>query len=269
MIKFLQTNLYHCWAAQQLLQQMIKELEIDVVLISEQHGNPGDSDNWVHSDNRRCALLVANPAMQITESGSGAGFVWARIEGTIIISCYFSPNSSLAEYEELIGQLGDLIRSGGGSPMVIGGDFNAHSAKWRCPFDDRRGHLLSELAAEQDCTICNLGNTPTYRRYNTASIVDVTLARLEPGMTIQDWRVRTDMNSESDHFYISYTLHRPGRNPSRQRLELPEWSIRKLDTQKLAQLTMAAPRELQEGDHLEDSAEQFERVLISHSIASS
>lgn len=129
MIKFLQSNLNHCWATQQLLQQTVRELEIDVALISDLHSNPRDSLNWVHSDDRRCAIHVANPTLQIFESGSSAGLVWARIDGVTIVNCHSSSNCPLAEYEEFIGRLGDLIRSSRSYPVVVGGDFNTHSAE--------------------------------------------------------------------------------------------------------------------------------------------
>lgn len=147
------------------------------------------------------------------------------------------------------------MRSFRGFRMIIGGDFNAHSAEWECPSDDHRGFRLSELAAEQDLVTCNLGNTPTYRRRNAASTVDVTFARLEFGMTIQDWRVLTHMNSKSDHQYISYVMGRLNHSDAGQRTELPGWSIKKIDHQKLKLLIKDAPHAFSVGDHAEAKAE--------------
>lgn len=87
---------------------------------------------------------MANSTLHVAESGSGTGFAWARINDSIIVSYYSSPNCPLAEYEAFIDQLGDLVRSSRGSSMVIGGDFNAHSANWGCSSEDTRGLMLSE-----------------------------------------------------------------------------------------------------------------------------
>lgn len=69
-----------------------------------------------------------------------------------------------------------------------------------------RGNLLIHSVASLDLMTCNIGPSPTYVRYNAQSIVDVTLARLEPGAVVKNWRVRLDQNSESDHQYITHEV---------------------------------------------------------------
>lgn len=89
---------------------------------------------------------------------------------------------------------------------MIGGDFSAHSTEWGCPADKVRGVRLSNFAEFLGLQVCNVGTSPTYTRYNAASVMDVTFARLDPSAQVADWKVLADLGSESDHKYVFYTL---------------------------------------------------------------
>jgi len=74
---------------------------------------------------------------------------------------------------------------------------------WGCSRDDERGNILVELVVSLDLTSYNAGSSPTYVRYNAQSIVDVTFAQMNPGAGIINWQMRSNLNSESDHGYIT------------------------------------------------------------------
>jgi len=85
--------------------------------------------------------------------------------------------------------------------LIVAGDFNSHSAEWGSATDDARGALLSGFTAGLDLLICNEGTTPTYRRINACSVIDVTFARTDRNRhsTVCDWTVLSDLYSASDH----------------------------------------------------------------------
>ena len=245
MIRCMQINLNHCWAAQQLLKQTVLDQSINVVLVSEQLRNPTDDMNWVSSNDNKCAVVVVDhSAPPIEDRGSGTGFAWIKLGSLVIYSCYYTPNCSVTEFEEYLGCLDDSIRIHQNCQVVVGGDLNAHSAMWGCLRDDARGHLLVDFVVSLDLMSCNIGSSPTYVRYNAQSIVDVTFTRLEPGAEIRNWRVRSDLNSESDHRYITYELAREPRFESNTPHVSRGWAVRKLDWTELRTRLTNAPQEL-------------------------
>lgn len=167
----------------------------------------------------------------IAGRGTGQGFSWIRLVECVIYSCYYTPNCTIEEFEIFIGRLSESVGTHHGLSVVVGGDFYAHSAEWGCPTDDPRGTLLSDFAAEHGMLVANVGLLPTYHRYNAESIVDVTFARLRPGLSVSDWLVRSDVNSESDHYYITFTIGNQTRCQVRQ--DTRGWALKKLDRQKL------------------------------------
>ncbi|KAL4084731.1 hypothetical protein QTP88_027651 [Uroleucon formosanum] len=243
----MQINLNHCWAAQQLFRQTVLDQSIGVVLVSEQLRNPTEDVNWVSSDDNKCAVVaVGHSAPPIEDRGSGTGFAWIKLGSLVIYSCYYIPNCSAAEFDYYFGRLDDSIRVNRDCQVVVGGDLNAHSAMWSCPRDDARGVLLMDFVISLDLMSCNFGSTPTYVRYNAQSIVDVTFARLELelGAEIRNWRVRSDLNSESDHRYITYELARGPQFELNVSHVSRGWAVRKLDWTELRTRLTNAPQEL-------------------------
>lgn len=71
---------------------------------------------------------ITNLAIDKIGCASNDGFIWVTVAGIRVYSCYWSPNSAKAEYEDFLERLEFSIRS---SPtaVIITGDFNAkHSA---------------------------------------------------------------------------------------------------------------------------------------------
>lgn len=104
MIRFLQINLTGKSAAQNLALQRAREQEIDVIIASEYykygHGhNTNEANGWYCDKSSRAAIVNCNDA-RIEEIGkSEHGFTWITIRDLRIYTCYISPNTTLAEYE--------------------------------------------------------------------------------------------------------------------------------------------------------------------------
>ncbi|KAL4121043.1 hypothetical protein QTP88_013628 [Uroleucon formosanum] len=111
-----------CWAAQKLLKQTVLDQAISVVFVSEQLRNPMEDANWVSSDDNRCAVVaVGHSAPPIEDRGSGTGFAWIKLGSLVIYSCYYTPNCSVAEFEEYLSRLEDSIRVHRDCQVVVGG----------------------------------------------------------------------------------------------------------------------------------------------------
>lgn len=146
------------------------------------------------------------------EQGSGVGFAWAKIGGTLFYSCYFTPNCSLQDFDRYLCDLEASIRTQGeaGLDTIVAGDFNSHSAEWGSATNDARGYLLSDFAVSLRLGICNVGSTPTFRRVNATSVIDVTFSRSRGNrLLVTDWSVVKECYTASDHEYIGYSVLKP------------------------------------------------------------
>jgi len=106
----------------------------------------------------------------------GRGYVWVRIRGIRIYSCYVSPNISLDDYRDYLDQLEASIRATSGNELAF-------------------------LAASLNLNICNVGNTPTFERGLSHSILDLTFVSPLTAQKIVGWSV-LDEETRSDHKYI-------------------------------------------------------------------
>lgn len=239
-MKVLQVNLNHCWAVQQLLLQTIAERGIDVVVVSDYNRQMGVSaQQWVASMDSKCAIYVANSTTYISDRGGGFGFAWARIGSTLFYSCYFTPNCTIQEFNQFLGDLDASIRNRAivGLDIIVAGDFNSHSAEWGSATDNARGSLLIDFAASLELVVCNVGSTPTFRRVIDATVIDVTFSRSGGNRPIvSDWFVITDCYNASDHEYIGYSVLKPeapGPAAEHKATLLAGWSTKKLSLEAI------------------------------------
>ncbi|KAL4141442.1 hypothetical protein QTP88_004080 [Uroleucon formosanum] len=106
----------------QLLKQTVLDQAISVVLVSEQLCNPMEDANWVSSDDNRCAVVaVGHSVPPIEDRDSGTGFAWIKLGSLVIYSCYYTPNCSVAEFEEYRSRSEDSIRVHRDCQVVVGG----------------------------------------------------------------------------------------------------------------------------------------------------
>lgn len=218
MTRFIQINLNKSFLACELLHAKAAEDDVDVLIISEQPRGPPDGPRRVSCPDGNCGIVLTRTA-NITKELSGSETGHCRIQsGPLrIYSCYLSLNQTLTDYNETLLSLESSIRqTPPGVDVIVAGDFNAKSYSWGSAHEDARGQALSELAVELDLQIVNSGDTPTFRRWNSQSVIDVTFVRLGR-LVVEDWRV-LDVYSASDHNYIRFTLKANQGDP----LDLPQ-----------------------------------------------
>lgn len=204
-MKILQCNINNSKGALDLLTQHVIELGIGVCAVSEPAFIP-DSGQWFGSKDRRSAILW-NPDCKVIccKKFVSDKFVIVSFCNIHMISCYFSPNLDLDEFIVFLEDMSAAIRMIGGS-FIICGDFNAKSSLWGSATFNDRGYCLEDWAAEIDLRVLNIGTEPTCVRPQGMSIVDLTWATPDLVARIQHWRVRTDLQSLSDHLYISFSM---------------------------------------------------------------
>jgi len=142
------------------------------------------------------------------------------------------------EFEYFLSDLDQSLRVYSRLGLILAGDFNSKNNIWGSRFTDRRGMLLADLITSHDFHVANVGDTPTFERGESTSVVDVTFYR---GLVVSDWSV-LDAVSLSDHRYIEFTVSTNLLGlPSTPAAVSPEcdnisagWSVKKLDGLALA-----------------------------------
>ncbi|XP_046974642.1 uncharacterized protein LOC124540911 [Vanessa cardui] len=100
------------------------------------------------------------------------------------VGVYASPNRSLAEFEQLLVEVGALIGQASPNPVLVAGDFNAKSTAWGSPATDARGEALEEWAVSLGLAVINsprwsLGRLDS-QLAKEAAIVEAWCAGTEP-----------------------------------------------------------------------------------------
>jgi len=117
-----------------------------------------------------------------------------------VCSLYLSPSSkySNADLEDFIDQLPP--------PVLILGDFNAHSSLWGCTKTGIRGKLVEDLLLKQNLSLLNDGSH-TYLHPATGSCSAIDLSISDPSLYLDlTWSVHSDQHG-SDHYPI--VIHTP------------------------------------------------------------
>lgn len=227
MTRILQANLNRSRVANDLLHQIAREKDADLLLISEQYVY-GQTSPWYSDDLGTAAIWIPNPGrVVVREHGCGRGFVWVRCRGTTFVSVYLTPNESIGEFLQKLDDLEDLIRDVSGS-VVVGGDFNAKALEWGMPDPDARGGYVLEMVARTGLLILNTGNTPTFRRPScVGTIPDISFASERLAPSICNWHVIEDYTG-SDHQYILFEL-REGQRRQALPPDRPFWNVGRID----------------------------------------
>lgn len=227
--KVLQINANRSWRAQDMLSQYMVEMRVGLCAVSE----PAHVlDTWAGSRNGLAAVCHNHDFLphSCVLFRSGLNFVAVKCGALIIASCYISPNVNIGLFRGLLDELDELIGEIRGQAFVLCGDFNSHSVQWGCPSTDDRGALLQSWAAGRDLRLVNSGRIPTCVRPQGDSIVDLTWVSSGLVRSVRNWCVRDDMESLSDHLYISFVVggaragsHGGFASP------YPRWNLAKLD----------------------------------------
>lgn len=213
-MRVLQLNLNHCRAAQDLLTQRVRELDIDVAMLCEQHADL-ETQPWVSDNTKKAAIWACGrlPFEQLP-SDPTTWFVRAKIGGVHLYSCYAPPSAPIEVFEDFLDTLADDVRRH--DPVVIAGDFNAWSIEWGSRETDRRGEALQVAFSSLNLTLMNEGTASTYRKGAASSIIDLTFISSVLTKEGCKWKVDEEFTN-SDHQAIIWEINNSPRSGRRQR----------------------------------------------------
>lgn len=163
---------------------------------------------------------------------NGRGYVAVAYGTLAVVGCYISPNCSLAAFEAYLDGLSSCIRACYPRPVLVLGDFNAHSRAWGNSQDNARGDVLLEWAASADLRLLNHGSVSTCVRWQGESVVDLSWATPAAVRLISGWKVAEDLVTLSDHRHIIIEVDRFLAGNT-QRAPSAHWSVKRLDRDKL------------------------------------
>lgn len=92
-----------------------------------------------------------------------------------------------------------------GTPIIMGGDVNAHHTVWGSTNINARGEKLLEYIATTDLVIMNRGIEPTFITKTRKEVLDITLASCSIQSKIKRWHVSPE-DSLSDHREINFIV---------------------------------------------------------------
>ncbi|ERL95927.1 hypothetical protein D910_00608 [Dendroctonus ponderosae] len=157
-----------------------------------------NGDCFINVDNRH----------KVIDCGKGAGYVHVELEACVLVSCYFSPNRGIGEFESLLHNLGDFIRQTrqSGKRVVMGGDLNAKTNIIGSKTTNQRGRLFQEWIIANELVILNQGDIPTFSNANGSTVIDFTAATEEICQRVTNWRVEAENENLSDHNNIRFVI---------------------------------------------------------------
>lgn len=208
------------------------ELQATLCAVAEPRTIP-DTPFWYSSTNKRAAIRwFPRGSVQTCRLVYRArDFVVATMGEYNIISCYISPNASNVDFQTFLDEIGVALLNLPGK-TVICGDFNAKSRLWGSPRTDLRGEYVEEWSAEFNLCLVNVGDTPTCIRPQGCSIIDLTWTSNDIYTRISDWKVLRNIESLSDHEYISMYVGRssaPKIHHNKRQTRYPRWNWGKMD----------------------------------------
>ncbi|KMQ92618.1 reverse transcriptase [Lasius niger] len=222
-------NINHSWTAQDMLDQHMIELKVGLCVISEPIRIP-NTVVWFGSDDGKAAIrwnpeILRSPC---TLAERGRHFVAIRCRDLYVVSCYVSPSLLMADFLEFLEELSGAIRALDGK-IIICGDFNSKSSHWGSPITDIRGDEVERWAAANDLRILNVGNVPTCVRPQGSSIIDLTWVSPRVIELVDDWMVREDLETLSDHSYITFSVGFPSVRSTSGGGTGRRWNLSKID----------------------------------------
>ncbi|KAF9412052.1 hypothetical protein HW555_009330 [Spodoptera exigua] len=212
--------------------QTVAEWSVALAVVAEPYGLQ-DHPRWFRDTVDSVAIYWAGgsggPHCALLDRGQGVVAVeWGPLA---VVGCYVSPNISIPEFEIYLDGVANCVRYKClPRPVLILGDFNAHSRAWGNTRDRPRGHIVQDWAASLDLRLMNQGAIATCVRWQGESIVDLTWASPSLASRIMNWRVAEEMVTLSDHRHIvfdvapspSHSRSYPSSNPPARR-----WALKK------------------------------------------
>ncbi|XP_049885101.1 uncharacterized protein LOC126380041 [Pectinophora gossypiella] len=253
-----------------LFMQTMLQWSSNVAVITEPYF-VSPQPNWVGGPRNLVAIVAATgpDSMPLSVRDREPGFVSAFWGEYLVFGVYFSPNAPLAEYQLFLDRLGIAVRRATQSNVIVLGDFNAHSTTWGSPETDDRGEAVEEWAALCGLALLNRGSTDTWVRRQSGSIVDLTFASPALASRVSNWRVLDDVETLSDHRYITFGVSTSSSDSiSRREREarpsvFPRWSLARLNEELLEEAAIVQAWTMQPVDPagVHEGALRFREVL--------
>ncbi|CAH1385034.1 unnamed protein product, partial [Tenebrio molitor] len=211
----LQTNLNRSRAAHDLLEQTVKEENVDVVLVAEPNKKLAEGATWIADKNKDAAIKIYKQTEEtmIKRVVRKDGIIWLEMKDLRICCGYISPNDKIDRFKEFVQDIEELLENNGKKKCIVAGDFNSKS-KIGDPRTDKRGEIVEEMIAAKQMVIANVGEEPTFVRGSQVSHLDITLHSEELAGKLKDWKVM-DKETMSDHKYIIYKADTSKKNETR------------------------------------------------------
>lgn len=166
-----------------------------------------------------------------------------------ICSVYLPPTSSW-NHSDLLSLIAQLPR-----PILLLGDFNAHSTIWGCTSTDRKGLELEDFLLQSNLCLMNQ-KCPTYIHPATGSRSSIDLTFCDSNLLLDySWRVHDDLCG-SDHFPIILEKNSDTASQDNQRWKLKEADWPSFSTECSCRLSY------DEVCNAEDQIEAFATVLL-------
>jgi hypothetical protein len=213
---FLYVNLNRSKEAHDMLEHHAQQLNTSFICGSEPNWSKVKNGTWISDDNQDASIKPTEHAPKIIEHGKGQGHCWIGTDIFTLFCCYVSPNADCNTFHSFLYDLENNIKDKN-KPVLIVGDFNSKSTLWGSTRENSRGTAVVEWAARNDLFLVNDGRCPTFRRGESASFLDLTFVSAGESHLVNDWRVREDLLSLSDHQYLEWTIKEgsPGKKLKR------------------------------------------------------
>ncbi|GBP21526.1 hypothetical protein EVAR_12127_1 [Eumeta japonica] len=202
-MKILQLNINHYEAAHDLLMQTVRDLKLDLVLISEPYKHLNDQPWETNRTSKTVISSCGKLPFQSIVNNKSAGFIAASVDGIYIYSCYAPPSLSIVEFTDFLDKLTEDAKQH--HPVAIAGDFNSWAVDWGSKQTNARRKALLEVFTTIDVVLLNYGDTPTYIKGNASSIGDLTFVSICLTRGNSDWKVM-GIYTASDHNAIFWEI---------------------------------------------------------------
>ena len=264
-IKIRQANVGHGKDAQSFMLARAQVDGVSVVLVSEpyvsKHGGTMGPGTWFLGPDKKQAVVVLNEELDIMEEKGGDGYALVRWKTTGIwfMSCYFSPNTTIEEYESWTLELAEVWNRIGRRALV-GGDFNAKAQLWGEKKTDAKRQALMETMEVSGMMLLNEGSEFTFRRETTGSIIDLTLVGTGIADKMSHWRIREeDLETLADHMWIDCQMEDCLVNiPHRKK----QYAVKKMDKTRFVEVFQEQTSSSNRMVTSEDRAVQLQEALI-------
>lgn len=200
-----QQNMNRCGTAHDVLHQTIQEQNIDLLI--GQEPNLKRVNRYLHDRNNNCFIEI-NRKHALIDTHIGTNFVTAELEFFVAISCYFSPNGDITDFETLLEDIERVIR-GSAKEIILGGDLNAKTTLLGSLITNRRGQILEDWLAKNSFVVINNGRTPTFSNANGSSYIDITATTPKISSRTRNWTVDVEYENFSDHRLIHFEIFFP------------------------------------------------------------